>query len=130
MISLQFVSEECIHLLADPFNMNFHYDDRMREVPDNRDEMEQGIEVLVRRNSAMEQNCTDWVKMNGLIGAYYRVLGKLNESESTLKETIKIAQQLGLTKYVFINQLRLAHTYQWQEKFTLSNSLFDVLLDL
>ncbi|WP_232695869.1 hypothetical protein [Brevibacillus daliensis] len=117
-------------MLADPFNMNFHYDDRMREVPDNRDEMEQGIEVLVRRNSAMEQNCTDWVKMNGLIGAYYRVLGKLNESESTLKETIKIAQQLGLTKYVFINQLRLAHTYQWQEKFTLSNSLFDVLLDL
>src|SRR5699024_7851604 len=61
------------------------------------------------------------------MGVYLRIVGKLNESEKHLKTAIQIYKELEQSRRVFINTLRLAHTYQWWTKFDISNQMFSEL---
>src|SRR5699024_9775005 len=56
-----------------------------------------------------------------------RIVGELDESEKHLKTAIQIYKELEQSRRVFINTLRLAHTYQWWTKFDISNQMFSEL---
>jgi tetratricopeptide (TPR) repeat protein len=100
-----------------PFNMTFHFNKELREVPNDKKEMLQGIQWL---KTCGESNSN----VHGLIGVYARIVEQLDESEEYLRLAIEHADN---EKSVCINELRLAHTYQWKKQFQQANSLFQKL---
>jgi tetratricopeptide (TPR) repeat protein len=101
-----------------PFDMTFHFDKELREVPNDKEEMMGGIQWL-------KEHSDNSGKVYGLIGVYARIVGQLKESEHYLKFVI---EQSDNKKSIFINELRLAHTYQWKKDFQTANPLFQKLL--
>ncbi|EEK81876.1 hypothetical protein bcere0010_45440 [Bacillus cereus ATCC 4342] len=75
----------------------------------------------LQKRSSYGRNC-------GLIGVYERIAGNLSESKYYLQEAIKYYIQTDNTQGIFINKLRLAHTYYWERKFAAANTIFIELL--
>ena len=107
-----------------PFEMGYTFDENLREKPISLAEMKQGIAFLkehLHEDSSYGKNC-------GLIGVYERIAGNLSKSKYYLQEAIQYYTQIENIKGIFINKLRLAHTYHWERKFTAANALFTELL--
>ncbi|MDC7975660.1 MULTISPECIES: hypothetical protein [Bacillus] len=107
-----------------PFEMGYTFDENLREKPISLAEMKQGIAFLkehLHEDSSYGKNC-------GLIGVYERIAGNLSKSKYYLQEAIQYYTQIENIKGIFINKLRLAHTYHWERKFPAANALFTELL--
>ncbi|WP_439874340.1 hypothetical protein ACSLGG_23635 [Bacillus mycoides] len=107
-----------------PFEMGYTFDENLREKPLSLAEMKQGIKVLKERlyeGSLYGKSC-------GLIGVYERIAGNLSESKHYLQKAIKYYTQTDSIKGLFINKLRLAHTYHWERNFSAANTIFTELL--
>ncbi|MFV8520510.1 hypothetical protein ABEX39_20265 [Bacillus albus] len=107
-----------------PFEMGYTFDENLREKPISLAEMKQGIAFLkehLHEGPLYGKNC-------GLIGVYERIAGNLSKSKYYLQEALQYYTQIDNMKGIFINKLRLAHTYHWERKFTAANALFTELL--
>lgn len=113
-----------------PYNLDYYFDDHLREVPVSKTDMVKGIEFLKKQSHKIMKNSEDLAKVYSLIGVYSRILYDIEDSKKYLTSAIKINEQLEYHKYLFVNKLRLAHTFQWGESFDTSNSLFKELIRL
>ncbi|MED1089344.1 hypothetical protein [Bacillus paramycoides] len=107
-----------------PFEMGYTFDNSLREKPLSLAEMKQGIAFLkehLQEDPLYGKNC-------GLIGVYERIVGNLSESKYYLHEAITYFTKLENNQGLFINKLRLAHTYHWERDFYKANALFTELL--
>ncbi len=69
------------------------------------------------------------VKALGQLGSLLRRISKLDEARQCFEQAIEVVQSNNLNqKYLLTNSIRLAHTYQWLEKFDLSNALFSEVI--
>ncbi|SCN38080.1 Uncharacterized protein BC067498_04682 [Bacillus cereus] len=101
-----------------PFEMGYTFDENLREKPISLAEMKQGITFLkehLHEDSLYGKSC-------GLIGVYKRIAGNLSESNYYLQEAIEYYIQTENIQRLFINKLRLAHTYHWERKFSAANT--------
>ncbi|OQR53679.1 hypothetical protein [Bacillus sp. CDB3] len=108
-----------------PFEMGYTFDENLREKPISLAEMKQGIVFLkkyLQKGNVYGKDC-------GLIGVYERIAGNLSESKYYLQEAIEYYTQTDNIQGLFINKLRLAHTYHWERKFSAANTLFIELLE-
>ncbi|EMI9089989.1 hypothetical protein COD05_22135 [Bacillus cereus] len=106
-----------------PFEMGYTFDENLREEPLSLAEMKQGIVLLkkhLQEGSLYGKNC-------GLIGVYERIAGNLPESKCYLQEAIAYYTNLNNKEGLFVNKLRLAHTYHWEQNFHTANTLFTEL---
>ncbi len=92
--------------------------------------------VHVKINELLKESksCTD-VKKNvsllGMIGVHQRSLMQLRKAEQTLKQALEIIAKENLSIALYAqNKIRIAHVYQWQEKFDISNSAFEEVIEL
>lgn len=112
-----------------PHNMTFKFGPNLREVPLNKMDMLYGMMYLQKQlDSTTDQ--AEQGKLHGLLGYFLRVIGELEDSKRHLHQAISIFREMDRKQSVFINQLRLAHTYQWHNDFDTSNQMFDELMDL
>lgn len=100
----------------------FHFDLSLQEVPDSTDEFHKFInecrELLV--NLIDEEQYIILTKL----GFALRVTRQLEEAEQVFKQALAKCSTSNLEK--FINaKIRLAHVYQWESRFELSNEIFD-----
>ncbi|WP_408010554.1 tetratricopeptide repeat protein [Pseudalkalibacillus sp. A8] len=109
------------------FNMEFTFDKDLREKPINQKEMRNGVQHMIDGLESLE-DLDKKAMLHGEIGVYLRILGELDESEQFLKQAIRLHSQRNNLTSVFINQLRIAHTYQWQQEFEKANVLFNELI--
>ncbi len=109
------------------YDMEFTFDKDLRERPINEEEMRKGVHHMIDHLESIEDPKTN-ARIHGEIGVYLRILGELDHSEHFLKTAINFYRQLEIKTSVFINQLRLAHTYQWQQKCEKANRLFNELI--
>ena len=103
-----------------PFEMGYTFDENLREKPISLAEMKQGILFFfqhLHERSLYGKNC-------GLIGVYERIAGNLSDSEYYLQKAIEYYTQTDNIQVLFINKLRLAHTYHWERKFAAANKIF------
>jgi tetratricopeptide (TPR) repeat protein len=107
------------------FNIAFSFDDRLREIPSDREEVERAIAWIEGELATMEDQPAQRVALLGLRGVYRRILGEYRSAESDLVEAVMIAEALGIESLVTVMRLRLAHVYQWMEEFGRSTAMFD-----
>ncbi|WP_316568947.1 tetratricopeptide repeat protein [Neobacillus sp. YIM B06451] len=112
-----------------PFNMEFTFDKNLWEVPVSQTEMEQGVQFLKKQLAGLATSEAEQASIYGLVGVYSRILRKFEESKSNLQVAIELNRKANNKKGLFVNELRLAHTYQWEGNFHQANKLFTKLID-
>lgn len=107
------------------FDVSFHLDERLHEVPNNPEQMEQALDYLRDQIDESEGDCFVQARLYGLIGVYARILGDFPQARSALLEAIALSKQLRNLRLLSLNLLRLAQVYQWQQKYDLSDRLLE-----
>ncbi|MDY7223264.1 tetratricopeptide repeat protein [Halalkalibacterium halodurans] len=110
-----------------PSNLDFYFDDNLREVPVSTIDLIKGIEFKKKQSHSPQDNEEELAKTYGLIGVYSRIVNKIEDSKKYLSLAIEMNIQSGNHKSLFVNELRLAHTYQWETNYYKSNKLFKKL---
>lgn len=113
-----------------PHDMTFKFGPKLREIPLNKMDMLYGMMYLQEQLHNKTLNQDEKGKLHGLLGTYLRIVSELDESKRHLNQAITIFRELERKQSVFINQLRLANTYQWHNDFVTSNQMFDELTEL
>lgn len=112
------------------YDLNFYFDDNLQEVANNPSDMELYVrEQKLALNTAQDPVLR--VKLLGEIGVYLRILRQLSEAQDYLLKSLEIIARHQMDSQLKIGQqLRLAHVYQWQGQFELSNSIFEDLIQI
>ncbi|GGJ96075.1 hypothetical protein GCM10007063_18150 [Lentibacillus kapialis] len=112
-----------------PHDMRFKFGPNLREVPLNKMDMLYGMMYIQKQLNDQNPDKQEKGRLHGLLGTFLRIVGELEESKRNLNQAISIFRELDEQQNVFINQLRLANTYQWHNDFASSNKMFEELLD-
>jgi tetratricopeptide (TPR) repeat protein len=118
--------------MSDPktcFNTSYHFDENLRDVPDDRAGMISAARMLEGQLSLGETDPHVRIKTLGTLGVYLRILGDLDGAQTRLEEAVTLAAQTGDERAALVNTLRLAHVYQWQRRFEEADSLFAAVTD-
>ncbi len=110
-----------------PYNMKFDINGQLREQPVDPSAMASGVAWLARQIDHMIEPHAS-ARLYGMHGAYSRILGRLDVALISLEKANALAESFADDKLQFINELRLGHVYQWQQRFAESNMLFNVLV--
>jgi tetratricopeptide (TPR) repeat protein len=107
-----------------PFNMKVNFDEYLREVPEEIDEMKKGIKYLFYC-----LNTDESPSLHGLIGVYSRIVGLLDDAEKHIKQALSLYQNEQKVSGILTNKIRLAHVYQWKEEFNRADSLYEEVIE-
>lgn len=110
-------------------NPTFHFNDSLREVPDSTDDWNSYIQYLID-NLTISSDENTRINLLGQLGTHLRVVGRLDESVTYLKEAIDLCSDKSLLVNRFLNYVRLAHTYQWMKNYELAHENFDLAKDI
>lgn len=110
------------------YNLKTSFDRNLRDVPENTHEMGlacQDIEVYLQNEESPLTRAT-WL---GTMGSFQRILKLLTQAELSHQECLQILLKNSADqRRIYAANLRLAHVYQWQERFSESNRLFEETL--
>ena len=107
----------------------YSFDENIREVPKDLSELRKYIQELKSGLPYLEDP-VELVTALGELGANLRILGELHAAETCLVEALEVIEIEKLPMmYQVQNRLRLAHVYQWQKNFRMSNLLFASTLE-
>lgn len=90
--------------------------------------MQQALDWLITRISAVELDAVQRIRYYGLIGVYAHMLHPYETAIHVLQTALIQATQQQHERLVLVNQIRLAHVYQWQGRYDESNALFDQII--
>ncbi|MGP4109201.1 tetratricopeptide repeat protein [Virgibacillus sp. L01] len=113
-----------------PFNMKFKYGPNLREVAQDQLSMLEGMLYIKEQLNNNTYDDYEKSKRYGLLGYFLRIIGELEESKKYLNEAITISENMNNEQSVFVNKIRLANTYQWENKFDISNQMFAELIEM
>jgi tetratricopeptide (TPR) repeat protein len=111
-----------------PYNVQYGFDADLRERPHDAKAMASGVAWLARKIDAAGADRHACARLKGMYGVYSRILGSLDEALVSLEQAVSLSESVLDARLTFINQLRLAHVYQWQRRFDLSTPMFETLL--
>ncbi len=105
-------------------SLTFQFDENLREVASDINLLRLEVESLKNQLTSTSDSAKK-ISLLGQLGVYLRIDGKLNEAERSLNLALEIVikEKLGL-KFEVQQKIRLAHVYQWQKNYELSNALF------
>lgn len=112
-----------------PYNMKFKFGPNLREVPLSKIEMLSGMIYIKEQLNSNNSSEYEKGRLHGMLGSFLRIVGELEDSENHLRIAIEISDSINNPEGVFANKLRLAHTYQWWNRFDVSNKMFAELLE-
>ena len=105
-------------------DLSYHFDADLRDVPNAPVEMRQETERMKAELSSDSISAYERLRLLGHLGVYLRMLGDLQSAEEWLTEAIALSEEVDRRMSALANRLRLAHVYQWQRRFDLSDALF------
>jgi tetratricopeptide (TPR) repeat protein len=114
------------------YNLSTHFDPTtLRDIPDDPAAMEGAIRYLEERLPIIETlSIAQQITTLSRLGAYCRILGRLDEAQTYLERAVAISQHENYATTTLINRIRLAHVYQWQRRFDLSDPIFQDCITL
>jgi tetratricopeptide (TPR) repeat protein len=101
-----------------------HFDQDLRDVPDNRKEWESFVDEL-KNKLKTETHAEKRLQLLEHIGMAARTLMKLDEAESYLMKALSHSYSCPSHSRLVQNLIRLGHAYQWKKDFEKSQLLFD-----
>ncbi|MDY7012220.1 MAG: hypothetical protein SVX43_01250 [Cyanobacteriota bacterium] len=108
------------------FDVSFHLDERLHEIPNNPEQMQQALDYLqyqLLEPDEVERRVR--ARLYGLIGVYARILGDFCRAREALMEAIALSKELRDLRLLTLNLLRLAQVYQWQHQYDFSERLIE-----
>jgi tetratricopeptide (TPR) repeat protein len=111
-----------------PFDVSYQFDENLHDIPNSPVQMQQAVQFL---QSQFENNCHNLcqqINIAGLIGVYARMLHDFQTAQQALTIALELCDRLGDKRLKLANSIRLAHVYQWQQQYELSEALFDEIL--
>lgn len=111
-----------------PFDVSYHFDANLHEVPNSRAGMQQAIAWLQMQLEQTTDQPERQLQILGLLGSYGRILHNFSLAKQALLTAIDLAESIGSDCYKVINLIRLAHVYQWQHDYVVAEALFDSAL--
>jgi tetratricopeptide (TPR) repeat protein len=103
----------------------YRFDRDLREVPDAPDEMDAAVVALIGELEKPGLDASEELQLLGQIGVMCRMLGRLDDAERYLQRAVALSKQVGSERSRQVNRIRLAHVYQWQGRFGLSDPIFE-----
>jgi tetratricopeptide (TPR) repeat protein len=111
-----------------PFDVSYHFDENLHDVPNSPVQMQQAVKYLQSQFDNNSHDLDQQIKIAGLIGVYARMLHDFKTAKQALTTAFKLCDRLGDKRLSIANSIRLAHLYQWQQQYKLSEDLFDQVL--
>jgi len=108
-----------------PFDVSFHFDDNLQEVANSPAEMQQAVEFLQSQLNDSANDKRQQISLLGLIGSYARILRDFSTAKLALTSALELCDYINDKNLKVINLIRLAHLYQWQLQYALSETLFE-----
>lgn len=112
-----------------PYNTSFHINDDLRDVPDDPEDMARAIAFLDDR-LRIEQSDAERRSLFGLIGVLSRMTGDLDRAESALQSALRLAIDEHDRAAIVQSQIRLAHVFQWQQRFVEADTLYVATIEM
>ncbi|BAZ49167.1 hypothetical protein NIES4103_17780 [Nostoc sp. NIES-4103] len=106
------------------FDVSFHFDDNLHEVPNSPAEMQQAVKFLQSQLNDSANDTQQQISLNGLIGSYARILRDFSTAKLALTSALELCSSINDKRLKVINLIRLGHLYQWQQEYSLSETLF------
>ncbi len=111
------------------YDLTYKFDKGLRDVPCSPSDVKLYIEELLGKLEIV-QSAEETVKILGEAGPYSRLIGELDQADDLLTEAmVYIEKEQMPVNLWLVNSLRLAHVYQWQKRFELSDFMFEECLD-
>jgi tetratricopeptide (TPR) repeat protein len=115
-------------MLEIPFNVSVYFDDDLRDVPNNAVEMRQAL-IFLQSQLRNDGETNHQIQLFGLIGSYARILQDFVVAQQALMLAVELSEQIGDRQLKTANQIRLAHVYQWQQDYKISEALFEEVIE-
>jgi tetratricopeptide (TPR) repeat protein len=106
-----------------PFDMSFTLDEFLRERPNDKASMSQGV-GHIKEHLDKETDPLKKATMLTLLGVYSRIMMELVESEEALEEALGIYKEHNKKSHGLGAKLRLAVTYTWKKEFGKGEHIF------
>ena len=105
-------------------NLNFRFDENLREVPEDADAFKAHIKSL-EHSLKSETDPKQQIRLLGETGTYLRILSELDKAEELLVKALKIISDHKMGLRLEVQQkIRLAHVLQWKKDFKQSDQIF------
>lgn len=112
-----------------PFNINFSLDENLKEIPDNIDDMNRAINFLETKLIEESQDDYERMRLSGIVGTLYRILGDLDMAEEHINSAIAASNNLRDRRAQLENLLRLAYVYQVREQYDLADRIYKQVIE-
>jgi tetratricopeptide (TPR) repeat protein len=106
-----------------PFDVSYHLDERLHEIPSSRHQMELAIDYLQEHLKTSEGDVPRQIRLYGLIGVYARIVGDFPLARVALIKAIDLSKERGDERCIALNLLRLAQVYQWHHQYAVCDRL-------
>lgn len=108
-----------------PFNVEYHFNSRLREIPDNVVEFQKGIDFI--KSKISQSDGIEKARLLSKLGVYQRIDVKLDESLDSLTRAYEIIQDYPDLRLKCVNGLRIAQTLQFKKNFVEAENQYDRL---
>lgn len=102
--------------------------DTLREIPNDPEAMRYALVHYQHKANQIALDIHEQIEAMGMAGSLARILGELDLACTLLTHAVDMAETHRLNRMAFVNRIRLAHTYQWMQKFDQSTAMFNALL--
>ena len=108
-----------------PFDISYYFGDDLQDYPNNPGEMRQAVDFWETQLTQPELDISDRIRLLTRIGTYARTLRDLARAEEAHKAAIELASAVGNVRFSTQNRIKLAHVYQWQQRYGESEAVFE-----
>lgn len=120
-----------------PFNLNYRFGADLREIPEDSSSMQAYVDLLIQKvreipsPSPNGDGARSLVKLLGEIGAYAKILGKLDAAERALEKSLSLIDryQLGIEIWA-VHTLRYADVLRFRGQALEAETAFRSVLEM
>lgn len=114
-----------MNIFTPPYDVSYHFDANLRDVPNAPNEMQRALEWLQMRLDECPLDATrDRVELGGLLGVYTRTLNQCERAIAALHEALQLCHPLNDSRLEVKLTIRLAHALQWDGQYAEADAHF------
>lgn len=112
-----------------PYDIDFSFDEKLREIPNDPIAMRQAIDHLETRLIEESQDDYERMRLSGIVGTLHRILGDYDMAEEHINAAIAASNNLRDRRAQLRNLMRLAQVYQMRKQFNLADRIYKQVIE-
>ena len=112
-----------------PYNIDFSFDENLREIPLDAASMRRAIDHLETRLIEESQDDYERMRLSGIVGTLHRILGDYDMAEEHINAAIAASNNLRDRRAQLHNLMRLAQVYQLKQHYSLADRIYKQVIE-